>query len=247
MALLCEEISKNLNIYEKNSLKYTKCLVRGREIIISNKPEERVRQVLLYFLMHESGLFPQHISLEVEYKCFDIAICRNPLDENFRPWQPPVAIIEVKREEENLLNHEGQILRYLREARSEIGILFNCNQIISYKKSDNKDFVRKELQYITDIPALILQAASKTAGDFTEFQKAQNGDLKSFIYLIQKYGKYNNKFTFYIKNDNKPRTGWLFRYDRQNNIYYDGCGICSQKYQICFKDSEFAKLVAITY
>ncbi|MBD2410663.1 hypothetical protein H6H01_07970 [Nostoc calcicola FACHB-3891] len=39
-------------------------------------------------------------------------------------------IVEVKREEENLHNHEKQIEKYLTKSCSEIGILYNYHQII---------------------------------------------------------------------------------------------------------------------
>jgi len=246
MDRLCEEISQKLNIYERNYSKYTRCLIRGTEILISSKPEERVRQILLYFLINESGLFPHLIDLKVESDYLDIAIYKNTEDENFKPCQPPILIIEVKREEETLLNHEHQILRYLRESRSEIGILFNGIQLISYMRNENNDFIRNQLKCITDIPSLILQSTNKKEGDFLEFKKAQDGNINSFIYLITKYGKYaNNEFTFLLKNTATPIVGCFFSYD-ENNIYYDTYGKYSKR-KFSFRHYNFEKLVSIIY
>jgi len=37
MTCLSEEISKKLNIYKRNYTEYTKCLVRGKEVILDGK------------------------------------------------------------------------------------------------------------------------------------------------------------------------------------------------------------------
>lgn len=247
MEQLCEEIFKNLNIYEKNSAKYTKCLGRGIEILISSKPEEKVRQVLLYFLINESGLFPNQIHLKVEYNNLDIAIYQNGVDNNFKPFHPPMAIVEVKREEENLLNHENQLWQYLKENRVKIGILFNGNETIGYQRNEDGDFVKNCLISVKDISKLILQAASQIEDDYSDFIKAKNGDIESFIYLIGKYGKHTlHKVTFTLNSPCPSITGCCFSYD-EHYIYYDLYAKYSQNKRLYFKRCDFGKLISIVY
>lgn len=246
MGQLCEELFKKLKIYEKNYLEYTKCLIRQKEFILLGKPEEKVRQVLLYFLVHESGLFPNVIDLKVEYKYLDVAVYRAIKNPDFKPLQPPLMIIEVKREEENLLNHETQIIGYLREFRSEMGLLFNCNQIIGYIKEDS-NFTRNYLRCITDIPPLILQSFNRVESDISAFEKAKKGSLDSFNYLVSKYGeRATNKISFKLKSMSLPIVGCFFSFN-DNKVYYDIYGKYSQKQKLFFEYQDFESLIYISY
>ena len=250
MDQLCEEILQQLNFYKRNHTQYTKCLCREIELAISNKPEEKIRQIFLYFLINESGLFPDLISLKVEFNNLDIAIYKNSKLGYFKPWRPPTAIIEVKREEEDLLNHEKQLLRYLDEQRSSVGILFNSSDLILFKKSDTEArFSKSHLKSVKDVPDVLREALNRVDNDLLEFEKARNGDVNSFIYLIKKYGKYAlHKFTFVLKNNCNPITGCFFTYD-QDCIYYDIYGKYSrkQKEKFRFKSHDFDKLISIIY
>lgn len=248
MHQLCEEILEKLNIYERNYTQYTKCLCRGIELLISNKPEEKIRQILLYFLIHKSGLFPSLINLKVEYNNLDIAIYRNIESETFRPLQSPAAIIEVKREKENLLNYENQLVRYLNEQRSRIGILFNGDDAILFRKDDKKtDFSKNYLSSIEDVSSLLLEATYQVNDDWLEFRKASDGDVESFVYLIKKYGKHTlHKFSFALKSDYNPIVGCCFSCD-QDCIYYDIYGKYSRKKRFCFKYHDFDKLISVIY
>ena len=247
MEQLCEEIFKKLNIYEKNSAKYTKCLGRSVEILISSKPEEKVRQVLLYFLINESGLFPNQIHLKVEYNNLDVAIYRNEVDNDFKPCQPPMVIVEVKREEENVLNHANQLWQYLKENRVKIGILFNGNETIVYKKNHQGDFVNNRLISVKEISKLISQVASQIEDDYSDFIRAKNGDIESFIYLIGKYGKHTlHKITFTLNSLCPSIIGCCFSYD-EHYIYYDLYAKYSQNKRLYFKRCDFRKLISIVY
>ncbi len=250
MNRLCEEIFQKLNIYEKNYTQYTKCLCRNIEILISNKPEEKIRQIFLYFLINHSGLFPDKINLKVEYNNLDIAIYKNFELEDFRPSQPPIAIVEVKREGENLQFHEKQILRYLNEQRSPIGILFNGNDLILLKKSEqNSDFSSIHLKLIEDVPDILQEVLDRVNSDLSEFEKARNNDVDSFVYLIKKYGKYAvHKCTFLLKGRCDPITGCFFSYD-EKYIYYTLYGKYSKKKssRFHFEYRDFDKLISIIY
>jgi hypothetical protein len=250
MDRLCREILGQLNIYERNYTQYTKCLCREIELIISNKPEEKIRQILLYFLMNKSDLFPNLINLKVEYSNLDIAIYKKLESENFRPWQSPIAIIEVKREGESLLSHENQLRRYLEEQRSSLGILFNGKELVIITKSCKEACFSKDyLESIKDIPGILREALHQENNDLSEFEKARNGDVNSFVYLIEKYGKYAlHKFTFVLKDSDNLIVGCCFKNDRVRDcITYDLYSRYSRKNRFSFKYHAFNKLISIIY
>ncbi|MEH2422725.1 MAG: hypothetical protein V7K48_17950 [Nostoc sp.] len=97
MKSLSEEISITLNIYKRNYTEYTKCLIRGREIFIDGRPEEKVRQLFIYFLVKRSGLFPNEIDIKVESNNHDIEVYKTVKNKYFKPYHPPLMIVEVKR------------------------------------------------------------------------------------------------------------------------------------------------------
>jgi hypothetical protein len=248
MDQFCQEILEKLNIYERNYTLYTKCLCREIEIFISNEPEEKIRQIFLYFLINQSGLFPELISLRVEYSNLDVAIYRNFEFEDFRPFQPPTAIIELKREEEKLLDYVDQLTRYLNEQRSCMGVLFNGSNLIVFERSDEEsNFSRSYLDSIKDFPIILRGALNKPNNDFLKFQEARNGDINSFVYLIKKYGKYTqHKISFLLKNSCEVVLGCCFSCDK-DYIYYDLYGKYSRKKRFSFNYHSFDRLISIIY
>ncbi|MBD2614960.1 MAG: type I restriction enzyme HsdR N-terminal domain-containing protein [Nostoc sp. ZfuVER08] len=245
MASLTEEIYRTLNIYKRNYTEYTKCLVRGKEIILDGRPEEKVRQFFIYFLVNQSGLFPNKIDIKVESDHHDIELYKAVKNQYFKPYSPPIMIIEVKREEENLLNHEKQIEKYLKKSCSEIGILYNYHQIIAYTNR-NAVFRSNNLNSLTDIPPLVLQSSNDIENDILDFQKAVNGSFDSFNYLTNKYGKYAlNTIIFRLKGEQLPIAGCFFKF-QDNKVYYDVYGKYAKKQQ-SFNYQDFEKLVSITY
>ena len=248
MDQFCQQILEKLNIYERNYTLYTKCLHREIEILISNKPEEKIRQIFLYFLINQSGLFPSLINLRVEYNNLDIAIYKNFELEDFRLFQPPTAIIEVKREEENLLDHVNQLTRYLEEQRSYLGILFNGSNLILFKRSSEESiFHRSYLTSMQDLSIILQEALNNLDNDLLKFQEAKNGDINSFVYLITKYGKYTqHKISFLINDSCEVILGCCFSCD-QDYIYYDFYGKYSRKKRFSFKHHSFDSLISIIY
>ncbi|MEH1923450.1 type I restriction enzyme HsdR N-terminal domain-containing protein [Nostoc sp.] len=245
MTSLSEEISRKLNIYNRNYAEYTKCLIKGREIVLDGRPEEKVRQLFIYFLVNESGLFPSKIDIKIESDYHDIELYKTVQNEYFKPYSPPIMIVEIKREEENLRNHEKQIERYLKKSCSEIGILYNYHQIIAYIKKDAV-FTRNKLNSLEDIPPLILQSSNKLDKNLLEFEKAVNGSFDSFIYLVNQYGKYKlNRIVFRLKGEQLPIVGYFFKF-KENKLYYNIYVQDVKKEQSCdFQD--FEKLVSIIY
>ncbi|MHC5822698.1 MAG: type I restriction enzyme HsdR N-terminal domain-containing protein [Nostoc sp.] len=245
MTDLEQEITKKLIKYQKDYQEYTKCLIRRIEIPINGRPEELVRQIFIHFLIKESRLFPDIINIEVEANNHDIEISKKQKNDNFKPHQSPLIIVEIKREDANLKNHYNQIERYLTKAGCDIGILYNYHEIIVFTRKDDK-FKINYLKTITDIKALILQSNNKNNDDLLEFEKAQNGNFQSFIYLISKYAKYTtNKVVFKLKQQQSEIEGYFFNM-QGNKVYYDVCGKYSQKQQN-FDYQDFEKLISITY
>ncbi|WP_445638042.1 Type I restriction enzyme R protein N-terminal domain-containing protein [Nostoc sp. DSM 114161] len=246
MTYLNEEIEQKLDIYiKKYNQQYTKCLIRGIEIPINGRPEELVRQRFIYFLINESRLLSDKITIKVEANNHDIEIYKKQKNENFKPHQNPLMIVEVKREDVNLQNHYNQIQRYLTNSGCNIGILYNYHEIISFIKKDNQ-FQIYYLNNLTEIEELLLQSISSIDCDLLEFENAQNGNIENFIYLIKKYGEYtNHTIVFKLKNQLSAIDGYLFAIG-DNKIYYKMCGQYSKKQQF-FDYQEFEKLISIIY
>jgi hypothetical protein len=245
MTTLNEEVSETLNIYKRNYTECTKCLIRGREIFLDGRPEEKVRQLFIYFLVNKSKLFPNNINIKVEFNNHDIEIHKTVINKSFNPYCPPIMIVEVKREEENLSNHKAQIERYLKKSCAEIGILYNYSEIIAYTKQDGV-FTSKYLNSLEDIPPLILQSSNKLERDTSEFEKAITGNFNSFTYLANKYGKYKlNTIIFKLKGQELPVSGYFFEiHGEKVECYVYGK---SPKKKQSFNSQEFEKLISITY
>ncbi|WP_341526233.1 type I restriction enzyme HsdR N-terminal domain-containing protein [Nostoc sp. UHCC 0302] len=242
MKSLSEEISIKLKTYKRSYTEYTKCLIRGREIVLDGRPEEKVRQIFIYFMINKSGLFPNEIDIKVESNNHDIELYTTVKNKCFRPYHPPLLIVEVKREEEYLQNHEEQIERYLKKSDSEIGILYNYYEIIAYTKI-GAGFTSNHLNSLEDIPPLILQSSNQLDKDILEFEKAVNGSFDSFNYLVNKYGTHKlNTIIFRLKGEQLPISGTFFEFqDHKVKYLKNGENWQSLNYQ------DFEKLVSITY
>ncbi|MBD2486817.1 type I restriction enzyme HsdR N-terminal domain-containing protein [Aulosira sp. FACHB-615] len=246
MTSLNQEIQEKLDIYfKKYRQRYTKCLIRGIEISVDGRPEEFVRQIFIHFLINQSELLTGKINIKVESNNHDIEIYKSPRNNNFRPHQNPVMIVEVKREEVNLQNHYSQIQRYLTKAGCDIGILYNYHEIIGISRKNN-DFEFNYLNSLQEIQKLILHKINQIDDGLLELGEAQNGNFKSFTYLINKYGRYTtNTVTFKLKNQPTEVEGYLFSI-QNNKVYYKICGQYSKK-QLSFDSQDFEKLISIIY
>ncbi|MHC5770312.1 MAG: type I restriction enzyme HsdR N-terminal domain-containing protein [Nostoc sp.] len=246
MVYLNAEMQKKLNIYvKKYNQQYTKCLIRAIEIPINGRPEELVRQMFIHFLIKESELLANKIHIKVEANNHDIEIYKKQKNDNFKPHQTPLIIVEVKREDALLQNHYNQIQRYLTKADCNIGILYNYQEIITFIRKNNH-FEINYLKSLKDIQELILQNNNSNDDGLLLFEKAQNGNFDSFAALISKYGKYTtNKVVFKVKHQQSEIEGYLFNI-QENKVYYKICGQYSKKQQ-SFDYQDFEKLISITY
>jgi hypothetical protein len=154
-------------------------------------------------------------------------------------------IIETKREDANLDNHYNQIERYLKKAGCNMGILYNYHKIVAFIKKN--DFLEiNNLNHLRDINSLILNNKNNIYNDSLIFEKAQNGDFQSFVYLINKYGEYTtNRIIFKLKNEASSIAGYFFKV-KNNTVFYKVCGKYDKK-QPSFDYQDFEKLISITY
>ena len=79
------------------------------------------------------------------------AIYKPPTEECFRLCRSPVAIIEVKREEANLMDHESQLFGYMKERRTNTGVLFNGNVIVTFEKSPAGDTTKRSSDSLPEL------------------------------------------------------------------------------------------------
>jgi hypothetical protein len=245
MTDLKQEITTKLSRYQKDYQEYTKCLIRGIQIPINGRPEELVRQIFIHFFINESKLFPDIINIAVEANNHDIEIYPKQKNDDFKPHQYPLIIVEVKREDVNLKNHYNQIQRYLKNSCCDIGILYNYHEIIAFSRKNDK-FEINHLKSIRDIQTLILESNNNYNDDLLEFKKAQNGTFDSFACITSKYGKYTtNTVLFKLKQQKSEIAGYFFNI-QGNKVYYDVCGKNSKKQQ-SFDSQDFEKLISIVY
>lgn len=122
---------------------YIKCLVRGKEIKFT--PEEAVRQLYIYKLIHDYGYPTDRIQLETpihfgrEIKRADITI----MDKN-RPTVPYI-IVELKKPK--LTDGKEQLKSYCNATGAPIGVWTNGEQVSCYNRKDPNFF-----EMISDIP-----------------------------------------------------------------------------------------------
>lgn len=134
---------------------YIKCLVREKEIKLT--PEEAVRQLYIYKLIHEYGYPTDRIQLETpihfgrEVKRADITI----MDKD-RPTVPYI-IVELKKPK--LTEGKEQLKSYCNATGAPIGVWTNGEQVSCYNRKDPNFF-----EMISDIP----KAAQKLSDILSE-------------------------------------------------------------------------------
>ncbi len=134
---------------------YIKCLVREKEIKLT--PEEAVRQLYIYKLIHEYGYPTDRIQLETpihfgrEVKRADITI----MDKD----RPTVPYIIVKLKKPKLTEGKEQLKSYCNATGAPIGVWTNGEQVSCYNRKDPNFF-----EMISDIP----KAAQKLSDILSE-------------------------------------------------------------------------------
>lgn len=147
------------------------CLKRGKEIVL--KPEEAVRQLYLYKLIHEYGYLANRIEVEFpihfgrEVKRADIAI----MDKD-RPMVPYI-IVELKKPK--LSDGKEQLKSYCNATGAPIGVWTNGEQISYYNRKDPNYF-----EPITNIPKASEKLSDIINEKFTYHRETGTGYCGSF-------------------------------------------------------------------
>lgn len=134
---------------------YIKCLVRNKEIKLT--PEEAVRQLYIYKLIHEYNYPTDRIQLETpihfgrEVKRADITI----MDKDHQTV--PYIIVELKKPK--LTDGKEQLKSYCNATGAPIGVWTNGKQVSCYNRKDPNFF-----EMISDIP----KAAQKLSDILSE-------------------------------------------------------------------------------
>lgn len=140
------------NIILKNGKTYVKCLVRNKDILL--KPEEIVRQLYIYKLVHEYGYPVERMELERvinfgrEKKRADIVI--------FSKTNSTAEEIIVELKKPKLKDGKEQLKSYCNATGAIIGVWTNGDQISYYHRKDPNYFedipnIPKENQKLKDI------------------------------------------------------------------------------------------------
>lgn len=242
MNINCHGEEVKLLTYPFNGSLKTKCLIRGINLLLT--PEEKVRQAFLQRFI-DLGLMEDYI-FKVEHKSFDIAIYQKSNIKDFNPYNPPLLIIEVKKNKNiKVLNYLTQIKGYLSTANTKLGLLGNCKElyVINYKTSIKKKF---EFTYIAKI--LENEVKNRTIEqDIEMFKLAQNGDFRAFEWLTNKYDL-ESIFKFSIKEHSQYiiHEGFLFE-EKGSNIMFNNRGVSVRKNgrRPRFNKNSFIKLLSI--
>lgn len=143
---------------------YVRCQIRSKEIKLT--PEEAVRQLYIYKLVHEYGYPASRLQLETpihfgrEIKRADITI----MDKD----RPTVAYIIVELKKPKLSDGKEQLKSYCNATGAPIGVWTNGEQISCYHRKDPNFF-----EAISDIPK-----ATQKLSDIT-------GERRTYQWLIE--------------------------------------------------------------
>lgn len=236
MILNC--FDKPIEIYEYliNNVSYTDCVIRKRKIVLY--PEEKVRQALILYLLKFTKINTDNYIIKVEYRNLDIVVYHKHNIKDFQPAHSPVLIIELKSQYVDVLNFEYQLLNYLNLNSCENGILANCKQLYIYSKINN--FIKKPIT-LRELDKFLIQ--DKIDRDIELFESARNGDIDSFLKLIEKFGR-SNTITFQCSTYKVPIDTFLVSYS-MDYIFFDFCGVKSKRKQSKIKKIDFIKLISI--
>lgn len=222
--------------YDIDGSKYVDCVIRKQRLLLL--PEEKVRQAILLFLINYTEIKQNKYIFKVEHNNLDIAIYHKNIMADFQPTCSPLLIIEVKRKQEDVLKYESQLLNYLELNDCTEGILANCQQIYLYSKNNR---FKKKFINLSMLNGYFANSQFDDE-DIKFFKLARQGDIESFLLLVNKYGQ-NNRIRFICSNYNIPID--VFLVSQVNNyILFDFCGVYKKK-QTKIHKNNFVKLISI--
>ena len=238
MILNC--LDRPIEIYEYliDNVSYIDCVIRKKRVVLY--PEEKVRQAFILYLLKFTNINTDNYTIKVEYQNLDIVIYKKHKIKDFQPSHSPILIIELKSQNVDVLNFEHQLLNYLNLGSCDNGILSNCKQLYLYSKSNG---FRKKHITLCELDKLLIH--DEMDEDINLFESARNGDIDSFLELIEKYGKSNtNTITFQCSDYKVPIETFLVSYS-MDYIFFDFCGVKSKRKQPKIKKNAFIKLISI--
>lgn len=242
MNINCHGEEVKLITYPSNESLKTKCLIRGINLLLT--PEEKVRQAFLQRFI-DLGLMKDYL-FKVEHKSFDIAIYQKSNVKDFNPYNPPLLIIEVKKNANtSVLDSLDQIKKYLSTANAKLGLLGNCKElyVIKSKKGINEKFEFKDITEIldTEVKNRIIEQ------DIEMFKLAQNGNFRAFEWLTNKYDL-ESIFKFSVNEYSQTiiHEGFLFE-EKGSNIMFNNKGVSVRKNgrRPRFNKNSFIQLLSI--
>ncbi len=250
------ELSAPLTTEDGDGETFVRCPVRERLYRIT--PEERVRQGLIWFLREgcrrAAGL-QEYIRLEVEERSMDMAgfANSNVLDDRFRPIVT-VAILETKREEEDLAGHVGQLQTYMQRDRCRCGLLFNGRAAWWLTLGGDFSDPQWAVEVLTDLSQAedrIEQAGQATHTHLVHcrslFNGAASGNFPALVAIASVFVE-DASLTYYLSIRGHKSIGLVqacsVRVDGPNLITYRVRGVTSRKRQELSADG-FHALVSV--
>jgi len=237
MILNCFDQPIEIYEYSVDNVIYTDCIIRKRKVVLY--PEEQVRQALILYMLRFTSINTDNYIIKVEYKNLDIVIYQKYKIKEFQPALNPILIIELKSQHVDILSFEYQLINYLNLNSCDNGILANCKQMYLYSKVNN--FIKKPIT-LYELDGFLPQN-NNIDKDIDIFESARNGDIDSFLKLVEKYGK-SNTITFQCSTYKMPIDTFLVSHS-MNYIFFDFCGIKSKRKQPKINKNDFVKLISI--
>ncbi|MEY4937967.1 MAG: hypothetical protein RIS64_4326 [Bacteroidota bacterium] len=244
---LCTQFYSLISTFDKNGARYTKCPYRKDIYYPENKPEEKVRIALLYYL---SSISSKKFDVSVEKERFDITITNNTIGELIN-YASPALIIETKREEVTLLDHKDQLIQYMQTKSTSCGLLFSCCEAF-FVENKNAIFIIKSIGDIEEVNHFVQYSIEKQREELKEeielFKNAKNGSFEDFKHLASKYRRGKRIKFLYSDSDGQQRDaeGHLFDFQNPKLIYFNYCGQDTRRdKRPVFKKENFIRLSKI--
>jgi hypothetical protein len=234
----CFRYEVDLNVHKVDGYKFSKCLIRNKEVILT--PEEEVRQSVLFYLIYYSSIDLKKFLIRVESQSLDIAFYLKQMNAQFQPYQYPKMIFELKRDQSNLPDYVNQLKNYMVRLKCNHGILTDSNEILYV--SQQNGFLCKSSS-ITEVEQLLSSFDSNLEEDLQSFFLAQMGDYESLKLLVHKYGK-TSKFTLLTK-DFSPPIQCIYLRQKGEQVFYDISDHKAKKKQFVLDRNRFIKLLSI--
>jgi len=196
---------------------------------------------LCYLTESLSEVYPSMVDLAIEYHDVDIALLKKSPIPEFSPCVPPILVIEVKRNECNIKEHQSQLLGYMKQLRCYRGVLFNFNEIHLIEIESDDHFISRQVFDLSHLNQYIIETTKTKDNDLECFLAASAGSFEHFKRLTIKF-KYS-RATFISKEFTAPIEGFIFEF-HDDVVSFDVVGHYSKK-KHTFNSANFEKLISL--